>query len=122
MTLSTHTDVALWERAEHDGDMERLRADYVSRLLRALERALPGSAERALLVESATPLTFARYTGRSRGLVGGLPQTPALATLGAFSHHTPVRGLFLCGDTTFPGQSTVGATLSGNAAGRAAAG
>jgi C-3',4' desaturase CrtD len=122
VTLSTHTDVALWERAEHDGDMERLRADYVSRLLRALERALPGSAERALLVESATPLTFARYTGRSRGLVGGLPQTPALATLGAFSHHTPVRGLFLCGDTTFPGQSTVGATLSGNAAGRAAAG
>jgi C-3',4' desaturase CrtD len=120
VTLSTHTDVALWERATATGDDARLRDAYARRLLDALDRALPGSARAATLVEAATPATFRRYTGRTRGLVGGLPQVPALATLGAFSHHTPVPGLFLCGDTTFPGQSTVGATLSGSAAGRAA--
>ena len=121
VTLSTHTDVALWERAARGGDFDELRAAYAQRLIRALERALPGSSRNIAFLESATPLTFANYTGRARGLVGGLPQTPSLMTFGGFSHHTPVRGLFLCGDTTFPGQSTVGATLSGSAAGRAAA-
>jgi len=121
VTLSTHTDVALWERAVAAGEDGPLREAYARRLLDALDRALPGSSRTATLVEPATPGTFRRYTGRTRGLVGGLPQVPALTTLGAFSHHTPVRGLFLCGDTTFPGQSTVGATLSGTAAGRAAA-
>jgi len=120
VTLSTHTDVALWERAERDGGSGELRERYASRLLRALERAVPGASERIALLETATPRTFLNYTGRARGLVGGVPQTPASATLGAFSQRTPVRGLFVCGDTTFPGQSTVGATLSGNAAGRAA--
>ena len=83
---------------------------------------LPGARERALFTEPADPHTFERYTGRDRGLVGGSPQTPRTATLGAFSHRTPVRGLYLCGDTTFPGQSTVGAALGGYNAGRAAAG
>ncbi len=121
VTLSTHTDVARWERAYADGTEPALRATYAARLLAALERVLPGAAGRADLIEPATPHTFATYTGRYRGLVGGLPQTPAAAGLGAVSHHTPVRGLYLCGDSTFPGQSTVGATLSGLAAAGAAA-
>lgn len=121
VTISTHTDVARWERAQRDGTLAALRERYTRRLLVALDRVLPGAAARAVVVEAATPHTFARYTGRSRGLVGGLPQTPATASLGAISQRTPVRGLFLCGDTTFPGQSTVGATLSGYNAARSAA-
>jgi C-3',4' desaturase CrtD len=119
-TLSTHTDVARWERAARDGSLPRLRAAYVERLTRALERVVPGARSRAEVFEAATPLTFERYTGRLRGLVGGLPQTAAGANVRALSHRTPVRGLFLCGDTAFPGQSTVGATLSGYNAARAA--
>jgi C-3',4' desaturase CrtD len=121
VTLSTHTDVARWERAYRDGRLPELRAAYTARLLAAFERVLPGAAAQAVLVEAGDPHTFERYTGRLRGLAGGLPQTPAAATFGAFGHRTRVPGLYLCGDTTFPGQSTVGATLSGYAAGRAAA-
>jgi len=121
VTISTHTDVARWERAHRDGTLDALKAEYARRLLSSLDRVLPGASSRALLVEAATPHTYARYTGRSRGLVGGLPQSPASAILGAFTHHTPIRGLYLAGDTTFPGQSTVGATLSGLNAARAAA-
>jgi len=121
VTISTHTEVARWERAFRDGTLPALRERYTRRLLGALERVLPGAPARALVVDAATPHTFARFTGRSRGLVGGLAQTPATASLGAFSQRTPVRGLFLCGDTTFPGQSTVGATLSGLSAARSAA-
>ena len=98
-----------------------MRERYTRRLLGALEAVLPGASARAVLVDAATPHTFATYTGRARGLVGGLPQTPASASLGAVSQRTPVHGLFLCGDTTFPGQSTVGATLSGLNAARSAA-
>jgi len=119
VTLSTHTDVARWERAYRDGRVGELRAAYTTRLLAALERVLPGAGAGREFCEAGDPHTFERFTGRSRGLVGGLPQTPATATLGALGHATPVAGLFLCGDTSFPGQSTVGASLSGYAAARA---
>jgi C-3',4' desaturase CrtD len=122
VTISTHTDVARWERAHKDGTDAALRAMYTERLLAALERVLPGARARIAFVEAATPHTFARYTSRRRGLVGGLPQTPAAATFGAFTQITPVRNLFVCGDTTFPGQSTVGTALGGFNAARSALG
>ena len=121
VTVSTHTDVARWERARADGTEPALRGAYTAMLIAALDRVLPGAASRADLIESATPHTFERYTGRYRGLVGGTAQTPSTAALAAFSHHTPIRGLYLCGDTVFPGQSTVGAALSAQAAAKAAA-
>lgn len=122
VTISTHTDVARWQRAYRDGSLPALRERYVRRLLDVLDRVVPGASARAVVVEAATPHTFARYTGRARGLVGGMAQTPATASLGALGQRTPVKGLFICGDTTFPGQSTVGATLSGFNAARSAAG
>ena len=121
VTLSTHTDVARWERAHRDDRTASLRADYTRRLTAALDRILPAASARATLLEPADPHTFARYTARHRGLVGGTPQTPATAFLHAQSHRTPIRGLYLAGDTTFPGQSTVGATLGALNASRAAA-
>lgn len=120
VTISTHTDVARWERAYADGTLPALVASYERTLLDALDRVVPGASARAVVIESATPHTFARYTGRFRGLVGGLPQTPLTAVLGAFGPRTPIAGLYLAGDTAFPGQSTVGATLGGFNAARAA--
>ncbi len=120
LTISTHTDVAAWERAFRDGTYAERKHLYAGRLRAALERILPGGWSRAHFVDLATPHTFAHYTGRARGLVGGAPQTPWTATLGAFSHRSGVPGLLLAGDTVFPGQSTVGASLSGVAAARAA--
>ena len=120
VTLSTHTDVARWERAGDDGTEPALRERYGAMLLAALEQVVPGAVARADVVEFGTPWTFERYTGRERGLVGGIPQTPAHAVLRAFSHRSGIARLRLCGDTIFPGQSTVGASLSGIAAARAA--
>jgi phytoene dehydrogenase-like protein len=120
VTLSTHADVARFERAYADGTLRDLVAHYERALLAALDRVVPGASARAVVLESATPHTYARYTGRMRGLVGGMPQTPHHTFVGAFSHRTPLAGLFLAGDTAFPGQSTVGASLSGFNAARAA--
>ncbi len=113
VTISTHTDVARWERAHAEGRTAALRAAMGRTLLAALDRVVPGASARAELVEHADPHTFARYTARPRGLVGGTPQTPATANLRALSHVSGIRGLVLAGDTVFPGQSTVGASLSG---------
>jgi len=118
VTLSTHTDVARWERAAARGEVAQLTAAYGARLRAALERIAPGAWAAARVAEFGTPFTFARYTGRWRGLCGGVPQTPAHANLRALSHASGIPGLVLAGDTTFPGQSTVGASLSGIAAAR----
>jgi phytoene dehydrogenase-like protein len=120
--VSTHTDVPAWERAAARGADGARRRLLAGRLRSAVERALPGTWDRARFIELATPHTFERYTGRWRGLVGGVPQTPATAALGAFSHVSGTPGLVLAGDTVFPGQSTVGASLSGLAAARACGG
>jgi phytoene dehydrogenase-like protein len=117
VTLSTHTAVEPWERAQRDGTLPSLRAEYAARLLRALDVALqPASAP--VLIETGTPLTFEHYTAREHGLVGGVPQRPASANLRARSHRTRWRNLLCCGDTIFPGQSTVGVSLSAIACAR----
>jgi len=122
VTLSTHTDVSRWERAFAAGTYEDCKRDYQARLKAAFEGILPGAWDRAEVVDCATPHTFAAYTGRERGLVGGVPQTPQAANLRAASHVSGLRGLTLAGDTVFPGQSTVGASLSGSAAAQAVLG
>ncbi len=118
ITLSTHTDAAAWERAAADGTFAARKAAYAEKLLEALRVALGRDVTPAFL-EVGVPATFERYTLRAHGLVGGVPQTPRNANLLARSHRSGVRGLVLCGDTVFPGQSTVGVTLSGINAARA---
>jgi hypothetical protein len=46
---------------------------------------VPGAWERADVTDCATPHTFAAFTMDARGLVGGLPQTPANANLRALA-------------------------------------
>jgi hypothetical protein len=73
------------------------------------------------VLHAGTPRTFHRYTRRAEGAVGGLPQTLAHANFAAASHRTDVPGLFLAGDTVFPGQGTLGVAISGYVAARSAA-
>ncbi|MBW4519991.1 MAG: NAD(P)-binding protein [Scytolyngbya sp. HA4215-MV1] len=61
---------------------------------------------------AATPRTFARYTGRDQGMVGGIGQR--LSTFGpfGFANRTPIRHLWLVGDSTHPGEGTAGVSYS----------
>lgn len=63
----------------------------------------------ANLVLPGTPVTFQRFTQREWGWVGGFPQTSLVRTwapkLGP--------GLWLVGDSIFPGQSTAAVALGG---------
>lgn len=63
-------------------------------------------------VEAATPQTFARFTGRDRGIVGGIGQRiPTFGPFG-FANRTPVKNLWLVGDSTHPGEGTAGVSYS----------
>jgi phytoene dehydrogenase-like protein len=66
-----------------------------------------------LCTETATPRTFAYYTGREQGVVGGIGQrVPTFGPFG-FATRTPIKHLWLVGDSTHPGEGDGGCQLFG---------
>ncbi len=63
-------------------------------------------------VEAATPRTFARFTGRDQGVVGGIGQRRSTFGPFGFATRTPIRHLWLVGDSTHPGEGTAGVSYS----------
>ncbi|MGE3908787.1 MAG: phytoene desaturase family protein [Chloroflexota bacterium] len=113
LTVSTHTRVEPWWNLPDEAAYQAQKADIGERLLAAVERILPDVRRRITFSEVSSPRTFWRWIGRPEGRVGGVPQTPRTANLLARTHRTSSPGLLLCGDSIFPGQGTIGVTLSG---------
>lgn len=111
LTISTHTDLApWWELFQHDrAGYEARKAAYLERILVAAENVLPGLRDAAALVLPGTPITFQRFTRRAWGWVGGFPQTNLFHLWGP----RLLPGLWMVGDTIFPGQSTAAVALGG---------
>jgi phytoene dehydrogenase-like protein len=110
-TLSTHTAVTPWSLLRQAGSKQAYmeqRELYTERLLGAAEQAIPGLRQAIRLCLPGTPATFAFYTRRPYGMVGGFPQTSLLAARGP---GVGLANLWLVGDSVFPGQSTAGVTL-----------
>ena len=113
LTISTHTDLAAWwELYERDWPMyEARKADYAERVLQAAQVALPALRDTADLILPGTPVTFQRFTRRDWGWVGGLPQTRYRLLQALGPHQMP--GVWMVGDSIFPGQSTAAVALGG---------
>jgi C-3',4' desaturase CrtD len=111
LTLSTHTKLKPWWRLfETDQVAYEARKDtYTKRMLIAAEKALPSLREGAHLIMPGTPITFQRFTRRDRGWVGGFPQTHLFRTWGP----KLMPGLWMVGDSIFPGQSTAAVAMGG---------
>jgi phytoene dehydrogenase-like protein len=91
-----------------------------ARMLDTAALALPNLRSHIHYQQAGTPVSFWRYTRRHHGMVGGLPQH--LRNSGLFSlgpRAAGIAGLWLVGDSTFPGQSTAAVTQSGIRAYRA---
>ncbi|MBL8923061.1 MAG: hypothetical protein JNJ54_29700 [Myxococcaceae bacterium] len=105
VTMSCHTPAREWEAlsdAEHD-ERKGLVADE---LLGALARAFPAvRTAHKPVVMPGTPRTWASFTGRHGGRVGGLPFRFSTLARGYPSGALGVPGLARVGDTVFPGQS-----------------
>lgn len=79
-------------------------------LFRAVEKIIPDVRDRLVLELIGTPLTHSRYLRRYRGTYG-----PAIAANeGRFpSCKTPIKGLYLVGDSTLPGIGVPAVAASG---------
>jgi len=110
-TMSTHTRPGDWLGLDR-ADYLAKKADYQGRLLDALERAIPGAAGRLRHVEFASPRSFQRYTRRTAGAVGGPPASRTNSNTFAVGSDVFGPGLWVVGDSVFPGQGTMAVVLS----------
>jgi len=106
---STFTDPDLWAQC---ADYAALKHQYQATAIAHLGRFFHLTPETIRHSEAATPRTFARYTARDRGIVGGVAQRPSSFGPFGFAHRTPVAGLWLVGDSTHPGEGTAGVSYS----------
>ncbi len=107
---SSFTDVNLWW--QNDQNYEQIKQQYTAEAIARLNSYFALSAENVIHTEAATPRTFAHYTARDKGIVGGLGQR--IKTFGpfGFANRTTVKHLWLVGDSTHPGEGTAGVSYS----------
>ncbi len=108
---SSFTDAKQWWQGEKD-DYERLKQQYTEDAIARLNQYFYLKPETIIHQETATPRTFAHYTGRELGIVGGIGQRiPTFGPFG-FATRTPIKSLWLVGDSTHPGEGTAGVSYS----------
>lgn len=110
LTVSTHVPL---ERLRTEGDPGRYVAEVQDRMRRALADWAPEWWRGVKTELTASPRTFARFTGRPEGAVGGVPRRCGLAGYLDLRPVEPLPGLHLVGDSVFPGQSTLATALGG---------
>ncbi len=94
------------------GDYNALKRQYTEEAIARLSRFFHLSQETIRHQEAATPRTFAHYTARDQGVVGGIGQRiPTFGPFG-FANRTPIKHLWLVGDSTHPGEGTAGVSYS----------
>ena len=85
---------------------------FMKKISLELENQFDIDPENWLHRELATPLGFQKWTNRPNGIVGGLGQNPDIFGLFGLSSRTPFEGLWLCGDSIYPGEGTAGVSQS----------
>lgn len=111
ITISTHTRLQpWWDLVQSDTTAyEERKSAYLEQVLTAAERVIPGLRQEADLLMPGTPVTFQQFTQRAWGWVGGFPQTSLFQARGP----RLAPGLWMVGDTIFPGQSVPAVMLGG---------
>jgi len=110
-TMSTHTDPESWANLGPEAYATR-KAEYQDRMLGALAQALPEAPANLRHAEFASPRSFERYTRRKLGAVGGSPVSRRNSTFLAVDPAVLGPGLWVVGDSVFPGQGTMATVLS----------
>jgi len=119
MTVSTHIPLA-----EVRTKSPEAQASYYAQVQATMKNNLAGLApewvEDLRFEMPASPRTFERFTGRYAGYVGGVPRRAGLHNYDSIMPLSPAPGLFMVGDSVFPGQSTLATSLGGMKAAQAA--
>ncbi|MCI4669155.1 MAG: NAD(P)/FAD-dependent oxidoreductase [Bacteroidia bacterium] len=80
---------------------------------RNLERVGLAMKKDVVYQHSSTPGSWEKWTKRSWGFVGGYPQYMKIKPWQMLDARFDGKGMYICGDSTYPGQGIPGACLSG---------
>ncbi len=113
-TISTHVPMQKLRKLLAE-DQGAYIAEIQSRMRETIRRRAPELLDHATFEMTASPRTFARFTGRHLGYVGGVPRRVG------WKHYRPralwpreaAPGLYLVGDSVLLGQSTLAVALGG---------
>ena len=115
ITVSTHVPKPEeWERlaADDPEEYERRKVEVGEAMLEVMGGGLPGfrESEKKFLLYG-TPRSFAFYTGRRHGRVGGVPHTLRRSLFTTPKYRTRLPNVYLVGDTLYPGQGVPAVVL-----------
>lgn len=82
-------------------------------VLNALEAENLILKENIVYLHSSGPASWAKWTGRKWGFVGGYPQYKTIKPWQMMGARLKKGQLYVCGDATYPGQGIPGVVLSG---------
>jgi phytoene dehydrogenase-like protein len=102
-----------WEGLDRNSDEYKQKKEEAADFLwSAIEEYVPDARKRAVpgTVQIGTPLTHERFLRRSRGTYGPRVEAGKQTLPG---HKTPLKGLYLTGDFTFPGIGVPATAASG---------
>jgi phytoene dehydrogenase-like protein len=109
--ISTHTALDDWTGLDDDEYAHR-KKEIGERLVGYAKRVYPALGDRAVVFDVGTPRAYERFALRPRGAVGGAHLTPRNANQFAIPHDLGGRGVWLVGDTTWPGLGTVASAVA----------
>lgn len=109
VTASTHLPMPA-DGAAPDG---ALVAEVQERMRATIAAGYPALADATVREMTASPRTFARFVGRPGGHVGGIPRRVGLHHYRTLGPRPIEPGVWMVGDTAFPGQSILAAAIGG---------
>jgi C-3',4' desaturase CrtD len=108
--LSTHTSLSSWSGLDTAAYAQR-KKEVGEHLVRVARRVYPELGVRAAVAEVGTPRAYERFGFRPGGAVGGVHQSLRNSNQFAIPHDLGGPGLWLAGDSTWPGLGTVACVL-----------
>ncbi|MCK6566259.1 MAG: NAD(P)/FAD-dependent oxidoreductase [Anaerolineales bacterium] len=99
-------------------DYDAMKEDLAWRMVRGLEKRIPGLSKHITYYSLGTPLSNEHYLNATRGNLYGIDKRPSQVGPLGFSARTEFEGLFLCGQST-TSHGVAGVTASGIEAAKA---
>lgn len=112
LTLSTHIPMATL-RELPEAEKRAYIDDIHAKMRSTFSERCPEWSEQVYFGMSASPRTFERFTAREEGLVGGIPKRRGWHNYLRLGPRRLAKGLYMVGDSTFPGQSTLATATGG---------
>lgn len=97
---------------ERNAEYETFKRKIEQKMLRTIERVLPGIQQKVRMIELGTPVTANHYINVTRGNVYGPEKSFSQIGMNNYRHRSEIKNLFLCGAATLS-HGLIGAVNSG---------